>query len=203
MPRGNASAPLLEALTLLKEQAKESPEAIRSLRALKNSLSRELESGSTKQQPGLFDLHTVLSEWEGMFSYVPGRVEGLPSIIRLVESLRKPPSKKDRDLYQHPEWKALVDLRGPVDEVCEAECGKCSSRYYLMIMSGFLEMTGFVSYPSGDAVLRSIHDDSPLPKPESGTPYKNGCPECGGKSPRVVRSISPYQYFATRKFRVL
>jgi hypothetical protein len=188
-----------DALRLLERQQEGSPEAARELKAFIKQLEKSL-AAAPPHQPLLFDLRMILAEWEGMFSYSPGRIEGLPVILRLAKGLLADGSGKRWDLYSHPDWGKLVDLRGPVDEVCETECTKCGTRYYLMILSGFLDMKGYVSYPSGNALLRSIYDDSPLPKPKSGSPYKNGCPKCGVKSHEPVKSISPYQDFATRTY---
>lgn len=153
----------------------------------------------TSQQVRAFEL--LLSEWSGMFSFMPGRPDGLPPLMSILRLVCRSPQIEQMEIYELEEWKQIVGLRGPVETVQVCECANCRRRYARMGMSGFLDLMALVCGKCGDVVFRSIYDEK---EEEVACPCggvaKLGCHSCGAVQERVIEEMSPYQYFSNHKF---
>ena len=69
----------------------------------------------------------LIREWEEMFSYKPGRQEGLAPLIALLQWLQTRAKPEVLELYERPEWLELMALRGPADCVMTMKCQKCKT----------------------------------------------------------------------------
>lgn len=155
------------------------------------SLSRELFQ----------DVKHVLYEWHQMFSWQPGRPEGLPVLVTLLRRVCRKTEDDSFALYRSEEWGRLVALRGPVEAVLISECARCTRRYTAMGTSGFSDLTGLVCDWCGFAVFVSSWEDRrEAPCPCGGTAVR-GCPACGAQEGPVVDEMSGYRYFADHGFR--
>jgi hypothetical protein len=144
-------------------------------------------------------LRMILQEWDGMFSFDPGRVEGLPALISLTE-LTANQDADDIPLYESDHWRQLVDLRGPVDGVQVCRCTSCHREYVQMGMSGFLDLDSFVCSQCGDVFFRSSYARGDAPGCPCGGSTASACPGCGSRSATITEQMSPYQYFRTHRF---
>jgi hypothetical protein len=170
------------------------------LRSLWESYEDETLCDPELSNDQCYALLTLLKEWSAMFSFVPGRIEGLDSIIRLVAWIKGDPSSDSSGLYVRPEWKQIVELRGPVTTVLRVACNTCGSEYVSMGMSGFLDANAFICSDCGNVYFKSYYDESPLPSCGCGGQYVLGCPKCKNTERKIVSESSPYEYFAKHKF---
>jgi hypothetical protein len=144
-------------------------------------------------------LELLLLEWKDMFSFSPGRPEGLALLIKLVEVVGRTPQFEATDIYARPEWKQLIDLRGPVETVLILDCESCHSKYPRMGISGFLDLIDLLCANCGGIVFRSTYSELREATCSCGGIAKLGCPACGARKGRVVTEMSPYQYFSDHR----
>ncbi len=190
-------------LALLREQAggvSESVEGIREIAIQICGTKIHRDPVLTSQQ--IQGLETILREWNQMFSFQPGRPEGLPALIGLVEFIGRTPDLNLLELYVRPEWAYLLSMRGPVEVVQVYECGSCQIRFPRMGLSGFLDLVDLICESCGAVTFRSIYSDEMDAQCECGGRARLGCPQCGGVSGRVVLELSPYEYFRGHGFKV-
>jgi hypothetical protein len=182
-----------QVFTLLEQQAAGSVPAMERLRRL--AVSHD-DGGC------LFNLY---QEWQGAFSFAPGRPEVLPSILALARKIEAYRCDEPIRMYGEPEWTALVALRGPVETVMIRRCAGCLAQYAVMGVSGFYDARGLVCPRCGDVYFKSYDDEVPAPLCDCGGEYpdmkKWGCPVCSEKQASCVAVISPYEYFRTHKLR--
>ena len=141
-------------------------------------------------------LELLLLEWKEMFSFSPGRPEGLAPLLKLVELVGRTPQFEATDIYGTSEWKQLIDLRGPVETVQILDCESCHTKYPRMGMSGFLDLVDLLCANCGGIVFRSTYSAPGEATCSCGGIAKLGCPACGARKGRVVTEMSPYQYFS-------
>jgi hypothetical protein len=142
-------------------------------------------------------LELLLLEWSGMFSFFPGRPEGLAPLMKLVQQVGRTPQFEATDIYARPEWKQIINLRGPVETVQIVDCESCRTKYPRMGMSGFLDLLDLLCARCGGIVFRSAYSQSREATCSCGGTAKPGCPACGALKGRVVKAMSPYQYSRT------
>ena len=149
-------------------------------------------------------LYNLYLQWSGAFSYLPGRTESLTPILELARKLQSFSRDDTLKMYEQPEWKQIVDLRGPVEVVQIYRCDNCRADYPAMGTSGFLDIAGLVCPKCGDVYFKSYYHESATPKCACGgsypSPEHHGCPSCGNSGGKVVKEISPFQYFGDHKY---
>lgn len=143
----------------------------------------------------------LLNEWGGMFSFMPGRLEGLPHLVDLLKFIRNNPQIDELKIFERPEWKEIVELRGPVETVQILECGKCKNHYPRMGMSGFLDLIDLYCSQCGNVIFKSLYDDKLAVVCSCGGTAKVGCPNCGSIEGRTLEEMSPYRYFAGHQYK--
>jgi hypothetical protein len=152
----------------------------------------------TPQQVRAVEL--LLSEWSEMFSFEPGRPEGLPPLISLLNEVCRNRRLEQMEIYEREEWKKIVALRGPVETVQVCECANCRRQYPRMGMSGFLDLVALVCGRCGAVVFESIYEEEREAACPCGGVAKLGCPSCGSLQARVIEEMSPYRYFSDHTF---
>jgi hypothetical protein len=185
-------------LQLLEHQADGDAESRHELSRLSAEILEERSRGT--EGPGV--LGVILQEWEGMFSFDPGRIEGLDPLRELVRFASASADIDVLDVYRHPAWGRLVELRGPVESVLLCECDRCRTTYPQMGISGFLDVRAFLCPGCGSVEFQSSFADSAGSACGCGQTRIPGCPNCGASSNAavVVDEINPYEYFATHSF---
>lgn len=150
-----------------------------------------------------WSLSLVMSEWKQMFAFSPGRVDGIPSLLALVDLVRRTPHLEVTGLFRDAAWKQLVQMRGPVETIIVAQCNNCATEYIVIGTSGFMDMYGAVCDRCGNVALIDIygkHKDV-IPACTCGGKYVVGCPSCQSREKTILREISPYEYFLTHQYR--
>lgn len=66
-------------------------------------------------------------------------------------------------------------------------------------MSGFLDAIGLVCDHCGDVLFRSYYDESEIPRCSCAGEYRSGCKNCNDKPSKLIKEISPYEYFLDHK----
>jgi hypothetical protein len=145
-------------------------------------------------------MELLLGEWSNMFSFKPGRADGLPHLIKLLQTVCRRPRIEQLELVSSAEWQHLVSLRGPVETVQLCECARCQRKYPRMGMSGFPDLAAMVCERCGDVVFRSFAEDEQEAVCPCGGVARSSCPSCGADQARVLEEISPYEYFAAHQF---
>lgn len=154
------------------------------------------------------DLNIIMREWRGMFSYTPGRRDGLKHIISLVSYLLKCQTEGAKcDLYQHPAWAEICKLRGPADCVMLMEDISTGVRFTSIGVSGFLDMDAYVCRSCGSVLFRSHYNQATMPECECGEAYNQMNEACTPFSPsegryECIKTMSPYEYFENHHYRV-
>lgn len=186
------SLKLVQFVETLRHQAGGIPTAIEDIQKMTVSL----EDG--------YCLFNLYEQWCGAFSFIPGRVEAVPLILALAEKLLRFPSDDTLALYALPEWKELVQLRGPVESVLLKRCVSCSHFYVCMGTSGFYDANGLVCGSCGNVYFKSYYDSSETPQCSCGEQFKEStacnCPRCGEKENRSEGGMSPFEYFFAHTF---
>lgn len=142
----------------------------------------------------------IMNEWKSMYSFSPGLTKGVDLIIDLLNRIIEKPDMDILEFYKLEEWKRVVNLRGPVETIIEKQCEECSSIFYTMGVSGFLDGVGLVCDKCGDVFFKSFYDDTKTPDCSCGGHYKDGCPLCGHNSAVTVGYKSPYWYFENHRY---
>jgi len=145
-------------------------------------------------------LNTVMSEWESMYSYIPGRIDGLDNIIKLLGLIKQRRFMSMLTLYKSQYWKELIDLRGPVETVLICECKVCKEVYHSIGMSGFLDAYGLICNTCGDVLFKSYYSETQIPACKCGGSYILGCKKCRNNTFNTIGELSPYKYFEEHKY---
>lgn len=150
----------------------------------------------------LFNLH---QQWDGAFSFNPGRAEALPFILSLGQKIIQYEKDDTLCLFNEPEWKSLLALSGPVETVMIKQCSNCAREYPCMGTSGFYDANGIVCPQCGDVYFKSYYETDENPCPSCGKALPSaehwGCPQCQSEESSTVAEISPYEYFSNHKFK--
>jgi len=149
----------------------------------------------TSQQARGIEL--LLNEWRDMFSFYPGRTEGLAPVTSLLSLICGDPQMEQLEIYGTKEWKEIVGLRGPVETVRIHKCGKCQARYPQMITGEFSDIIDLLCYSCGGVHFVSAYDAPKEVVCPCGGKAKSDCPSCGSMVGSTVEEMSPYQYFAS------
>jgi hypothetical protein len=185
----------------LDSQSQGDTTAARKIRALADQICAEhvyRDPSISPQQ--IRGIELLLGEWRGMFSYSPGRAEGIAPLIALLDLIRHRPYFDPLELHGQREWKRIIDLRGPVETVLIYSCGSCSIQYPRMGMSGFLNLIDFLCGKCGNVIFKSTYDKLSEVACPCGGVARVGCPTCGSAAGRVIEEVSPYLYFSGHKF---
>lgn len=146
----------------------------------------------------------VMNEWNEMFSFVPGRVDGIEPIMQLMKFINKKSTNikliDPLAIYKSPYWKEIINLRGPCETVLLNECKSCHSRYHSIGMSGFLDAIGLVCDNCGDVLFKSYYDDNEIPRCSCSGKYIFGCKNCIDQPSKLIKEISPYEYFLNHNY---
>ena len=156
------------------------------------------DSDLSSQQVRAIEL--LLNEWSGMFSFQPGRIDGLPPIANLLALIRRKDNVELMDLYESPDWKIIVALRGPVETVQICRCAICREKYARMGVSGFLEILDFHCNDCGAVIFKSAYESDEVVRCPCGSLARVGCPSCSSNEHKVIEEISPYEYFSDHIF---
>lgn len=188
-------------LDLLERQRAGDPSAHERISAIRSRLLVDYsprDPSLTSEQA--WGVKNLLDEWHDMFSFQPGRPEGLPLLLGLLRAVCRSSSFDTIDMYGREEWGKLVDLRGPVERVLIRECAGCHRRYPAMGTSGFVDIVGLVCGTCGFVVFRSSWSEvREAPCPCGGVAVFD-CPSCGSAQGRIVEEMSPYRYFLDHAF---
>lgn len=188
-------------LTLLKKQFAGDESLIDQIALLSDRVCGEKIYRDTVLTPQqIRGMELVLEELRGMFSFYPGRRDGLPHLISLLEVIGRTPQIEQMEIYGRREWKEVVKLRGPVETVLIRECAKCKTTYPRMGTSGFLDLTDLLCGQCGDVIFKSLYEEKKETTCPCGGLAKVGCPSCGFLQGRTVDEMSPYRYFAEHRF---
>ncbi len=125
---GQSSTFISQLITLLRRQAEGHYFASRKIRALVKPFRQGEDSWFshpelTKPQSQCIEI--LYREWEGMFSYWPGRMEGLEPLIKLVQWVAKNPSAEILPLYEQSAWVKIGKLASPAETVMRMKCAQC------------------------------------------------------------------------------
>jgi hypothetical protein len=142
-------------------------------------------------------IERLLDEWQGMFSFVPGRTEGLPYLMSLLKWTEQNPHAEPADLCAQGDWKRIVELRGPVETVLMHSCARCQKTYPRMAISDSFELVDLLCGRCGAVTFKSVHDAERTAACSCGGVARMGCPSCGATEGPVVDEVSPYFYFAS------
>ena len=145
-------------------------------------------------------IELVLAEWRGMFSFEPGRLEGLPPLVRVLTLIRRKAQMDQSEIYHVEAWKEVVRLRGPVEAVQIYRCSSCGTQYPRMGTSGFLDSIDLLCSSCGAVFFKSIYNAPREVGCECGGLAKAGCPSCQSVDGEVVHEMSPYEYFAKHRY---
>jgi hypothetical protein len=154
----------------------------------------ELEDGYC-----VYNLH---GEFEAAFANQPARAEALPLIQSLARKIVGYEEDDTLLLFNEPEWKDLVALRGPVEGVEMFRCDNCARTAPQFLMSGFLDLRASTCHDCGEVMFHSTYDDQPLPACRCGGTFTAFSASCGGcgRPLRRIEQVSGYQYFASHKW---
>ena len=148
-------------------------------------------------------LEFILSEWPGMFCFSPGRIEGLPIITNFVQKLISAPpadvTNQNEWVYDQPEWKSVIELRGPVETVLLRKCSSCNAEFPRMGTSGFLSIRDFWCESCGTVHFVSAYDDIESVECSCGQLAVQGC-GCEIEAHQDVKGLSPYEFFASHAY---
>lgn len=67
-------------------------------------------------------------------------------------------------------------------------------------MSGFLDAIGLVCDHCGDVLFRSYYDESEILRCSCSGGYRSGCKNCNDKPSKLIKEISPYEYFLNHNY---
>jgi hypothetical protein len=147
-------------------------------------------------------LYNAYEQWKAAFSFHPGRTEALPVIARLAEKITGYTTDDPLLMYAEPEWKIIVDQRGPFDCAIRYTCGQCNTNYVGFGQSGFDDRCPAVCDSCGNVWLQSGYDDAPLPECEcGGVYYHSGCPRCRSHNVSAKSYFSSFEYFMDHKWK--
>jgi hypothetical protein len=145
-------------------------------------------------------LFNLFQEWQGAFSFSPGRVEALKPIVSLARKLAVFAEDDTLAMYRTPEWAQLVNLRGPCEAVLEKVCRTCRRSFVAIGTSGFYDALPLICRRCGDVYFKSFYDEEPTPTCRCGGEYASGCPHCRSSEATISSQISPYEYFAHHRY---
>ena len=161
----------------------------------------ELEALSPSLEDG-YCLYNVYEQWKGAFSFSPGVTKALPRIVRLTEKMSSYEKDDTLRMYTEPEWKELVDLRGPFECAIRYTCGDCKKEYIGFGQSGFDDRYPSVCETCGDVWMQSGYDEEALPQCHCGGTYRcSGCPHCGSTQIESKEYFSSYEYFVDHNWK--
>lgn len=141
-------------------------------------------------------IELLLDEWRDMFSFHPGRKEGLALLESLLSLICRKPQIEQLEIYGTKEWKDIVGLRGPVETVLIHKCRDCGTKYARMGTSGFLDIVDLLCKACGSIHFTSTYDAPEKVRCPCGGEARTGCPSCGSIQGTTVEELSPYQYFS-------
>lgn len=157
----------------------------------------------SKLKPELADgycLYNLYEQWQGAFSYIPGRLEALTPICDLAAKISAYQEDNTLRMFNEPEWGRLVKLRGPFDCVIFCTCKNCSQVYPSFGQSGFDDRSATVCNLCGNVWLQFFYDTATRPTCSCGGHFVQGCPKCHSSQAVEKRSISPYEYFSNHSW---
>jgi hypothetical protein len=164
--------------------------------------ARDVLSGMKPILADGYCLFNAYEQWQGAFSFIPGREEALPVIASLAEKVARYSADDTSQMFAEPEWKEIVALRGPFDCAINFVCGECGYRYVGFGQSGFDDRVAAVCDACGDVWLQSTYDDEAFPTCECGGSFRpSGCPRCRSVQPHSESCFSSYEYFKNHKWK--
>jgi hypothetical protein len=151
---------------------------------------------------GGYCVYNLLHEFSDAFSYHPGRTEALSPILALARKASLYPDDDVLRMFNEPEWKELVRMRGPVEAIGIRTCTECRNAQAFCYTSGFLDEFAAVCGSCGNMLFQSQYDDRSLPPCECGGSYqrsREACIVCGSGKTNVEQQAG-YMYFATHSW---
>ncbi|HOJ76486.1 MAG TPA: hypothetical protein PLZ08_00110 [Bacillota bacterium] len=192
---------LNQLIFMLQEQLQGNKESVAAISKFIKPLFAEKvfrEPTLTSEQVSAIEI--IMREWRGMTSFEPGCLEGIPKLLSLLKWVQYQQRIDLLAIYKRDEWKAIVQLRGPVESVLKKRCTKCNTHYFSMGVSGFLDIFSLICSECGNVYFKSVYSESEPPSCECGGTYKNACPKCGELKGSIIAEISPYQYFKDHQY---
>lgn len=179
-------------VSMLEQQASGDPSVIDRIRQLAPSIER----GDG------YCLFNLFQQWESAFPFAPGQVKTLAPILRLARSLQANSQDDTLKLFNTPEWKELVEMRGPFECAIEYGCKDCGNDFIGFGQSGFDDRYPSICRECGDVWLQSGYDNAPLPRCHCGGELlNNGCPKCRSTRFSTRRYFSSYEYFTNHNWK--
>jgi hypothetical protein len=148
---------------------------------VKNRLPIEVEL-----RKGNYGYFNIAEQWNAMLSDPDASDWGEKYILSLLDKIDAASEKDDTlNIFNTPEWKAIVDRRGPVEAAWKAKCTLCGMLNIGFGTSGFVDEYYTVDYERKTITWRSIYA-------ENASPVENSlCGKCGKKL-HNKECISPF-----------
>ena len=147
-------------------------------------------------------LYNIYEQWKGAYSFTPGSVRTLPVISSLAQKIKSYETDDTLQMYSEPEWKIIVDHRGPFECAIRNTCQGCKKKYISFGQSGFDDRYPSICNSCGDVWMQSGYDKEPLPKCECGGQYcLPACTNCDCDRIEDKEYFSSYEYFVDHKWK--
>lgn len=133
----------------------------------RRSINVELKAGN-------YAYYNIAEQWNAMLAD-PETADWSESLI--LSLLTKVDSATDKDdtlsLFDTPEWKSIIDRRGPAEAAWQSKCTECGLINIGFGTSGFLDEYYSIDYESKIITWRSTHADG------AELPDYTICDKCG------------------------
>lgn len=116
---------------------------------------------------GNYGYFNVLNEWNAMLADTEIADWGEPLILDLLGLIDSLKDKDDtRRIFKSPEWKEIVNRRGPIEAAWRCLCDHCQSINIGFGTSGFIDEYYTIDYQAKVITWKSVSDkDAVIPDP--------------------------------------
>lgn len=140
-----------------------------------------------KLDTGLYGYFNIAEQWNAMLADPEAADWGADLILALLDIVDQSSNKDNTSLvFCTPEWKAIVEKRGPVEAAWCAKCTSCKKDNIGFGVSGFLDEYYVVDYNEKTITWRSVHEEGAV------FPNSDNCYHCGQPLPDK-EWISPFK----------
>jgi hypothetical protein len=140
-----------------------------------------------KLKTGTYGYYNIAEQWNAMLADPETAEWGADLIIKLLDIIDHASKKDDTSLiYNSPEWKAIVNRRGPIEAAWRSKCSTCQFVNIGFGVSGFLDEYYVIDYEAMTITWRSVYEEGVV------IPQHDKCSKCGQMLSKE-EWISPFQ----------
>jgi hypothetical protein len=194
-------SPAETALNALTAYEQGNSEAVDQLLNLRKELLSKISFGKPKPSSQSYCTYNLLEEWFAIYNSQIQISNGIAAIKKLLLWAKHNESVQTIEMFQQPEWKQLVQLRGPVEAILHCRCRKCGKEFLGMGTSGFSDEAGWICSVCGAVIFRSVYNLEPAPVCKCGGKTFSNCPNCDSKEFELLQTSSPYGYFSNHTWQ--